>query len=211
MHAHRHVRAGFAGKCGFSVDFGRPAPCIALGHLPDTQQCVRPGAQHQFLQRPGLRPVTVPRRLKDPAPQPRYVLLMDTPIDGVPHQPVLGSVHRDGVQLAPSVRDVPRAPALSRLTSPRQRSFEPSHQDLVSDRFPRPPPEQQSPASEPRRLSAIGICLLGFLFPPRGCAPLTIEVHRFRAIYNTIRPHQALGDRTPVTAYTEHNQRKAGE
>jgi transposase InsO family protein len=30
-----------------------------------------------------------------------------------------------------------------------------------------------------------------------------MEIHRFRIIYNTIRPHQALGDRTPSTAYTE--------
>ncbi|WP_369801848.1 integrase core domain-containing protein [Nocardia sp. BMG51109] len=29
-----------------------------------------------------------------------------------------------------------------------------------------------------------------------------MEVHRFRIIYNTIRPHQTLGDRTPSTAFT---------
>ncbi|WP_425297043.1 hypothetical protein [Nocardia brasiliensis] len=27
-----------------------------------------------------------------------------------------------------------------------------------------------------------------------------MEVHRFRVIYNTLRPHQALGDRTPKGA-----------
>lgn len=30
---------------------------------------------------------------------------------------------------------------------------------------------------------------------------LDMEAHRFRIIYNTIRPHQALDDRTPKTAY----------
>lgn len=30
---------------------------------------------------------------------------------------------------------------------------------------------------------------------------LDMEVHRFRIIYNTIRPHQALADRTPKQAY----------
>jgi transposase InsO family protein len=30
---------------------------------------------------------------------------------------------------------------------------------------------------------------------------LAMEVQRFRQIYNTIRPHQALGDRTPRQAY----------
>lgn len=30
---------------------------------------------------------------------------------------------------------------------------------------------------------------------------LAMEVYRFRQIYNTIRPHQALGDRTPGSAY----------
>ncbi|KQH76727.1 hypothetical protein AO501_04705 [Mycobacterium gordonae] len=30
---------------------------------------------------------------------------------------------------------------------------------------------------------------------------LDMEAHRFRIIYNTIRPHQALADRTPIQAY----------
>jgi hypothetical protein len=33
---------------------------------------------------------------------------------------------------------------------------------------------------------------------------LDMEVHRFRIIYNTIRPHQALADRTPKQAYLDH-------
>jgi hypothetical protein len=37
---------------------------------------------------------------------------------------------------------------------------------------------------------------------------LDTEIHRFRIIYNTIRPHQALGDRTPSTAYTGCDQQK---
>jgi putative transposase len=30
---------------------------------------------------------------------------------------------------------------------------------------------------------------------------LAVEVHRFRHLYNTIRPHQALADRTPAQVY----------
>jgi transposase InsO family protein len=37
---------------------------------------------------------------------------------------------------------------------------------------------------------------------------LDMEVHRFRIIYNTIRPHQALGDRTPSEAYTGCDKQK---
>jgi hypothetical protein len=37
---------------------------------------------------------------------------------------------------------------------------------------------------------------------------LDMEVHRFRIIYNTIRPHQALGDRTLGTADTGCDQQK---
>jgi hypothetical protein len=32
-----------------------------------------------------------------------------------------------------------------------------------------------------------------------------LEVHRFRHLYNTIRPHQALADRTPAQVYTAPN------
>src|SRR2546429_6539503 len=40
---------------------------------------------------------------------------------------------------------------------------------------------------------------------------LAMEVARFRQIYNTIRPHQALGDQTPRQAYlhAEANQTPA--
>jgi transposase InsO family protein len=31
---------------------------------------------------------------------------------------------------------------------------------------------------------------------------LAVEVHRFRHLHNTIRPHQALADRTPAQVYT---------
>ena len=37
---------------------------------------------------------------------------------------------------------------------------------------------------------------------------LDMEVHRFRIIYNTIRPHQALGDRTPCAASTGCDQQQ---
>jgi putative transposase len=38
---------------------------------------------------------------------------------------------------------------------------------------------------------------------------LAVEVGRFRQIYNTIRPHQALADRTPRAAYLAGSQRIA--
>ncbi|MGV9927138.1 integrase core domain-containing protein [Nocardia rhamnosiphila] len=37
---------------------------------------------------------------------------------------------------------------------------------------------------------------------------LDMEVHRFRIIYNTIRPHQALDDRVPSAAFNDCGQRK---
>lgn len=32
---------------------------------------------------------------------------------------------------------------------------------------------------------------------------LSVEINWFRQIYNTIRPHQALGDRVPRAAYID--------
>jgi hypothetical protein len=32
-------------------------------------------------------------------------------------------------------------------------------------------------------------------------APIAVEINRYRQIYNTIRPHQALADRTPRDVY----------
>jgi putative transposase len=40
-----------------------------------------------------------------------------------------------------------------------------------------------------------------FRGPINDAGALAVEVQRFRQIYNTIRPHQALQDRTPRTAY----------
>jgi putative transposase len=40
-----------------------------------------------------------------------------------------------------------------------------------------------------------------FRGPIDDASALAVELARFRQIYNTIRPHQALQDRTPRTAY----------
>jgi putative transposase len=40
-----------------------------------------------------------------------------------------------------------------------------------------------------------------FRGPIGDAGALAVEVQRFRQIYNTIRPHQAIGDRTPRGAY----------
>jgi transposase InsO family protein len=40
-----------------------------------------------------------------------------------------------------------------------------------------------------------------FRGPIDDAGALAVELQRFRQIYNTIRPHQALGDRVPRAAY----------
>jgi putative transposase len=40
-----------------------------------------------------------------------------------------------------------------------------------------------------------------FRGPINDAGALAVEVGRFRQIYNTIRPHQAIADRTPRGAY----------
>src|SRR5438046_10149360 len=99
----RHARPGLGSQSDLPVDPGGPAPRVALRHLPHADQRVRPAPQHQLLQVPDLRPVLLPRRLEDPLPQPPYVLLMGTPVNGVPLQHVLRSVHRHRRLTCPSV------------------------------------------------------------------------------------------------------------
>jgi hypothetical protein len=100
VHSHRHLRSALRRQCHLPVDPGGPAPSVALRHLPHTDQRVRPGPQHHFLQGPDLGPVPLPRRLEDPPPQPPYVALVGRPVNGVPVRHVFGSIHRHGVQLA---------------------------------------------------------------------------------------------------------------
>ena len=63
-----------------------------------SEPCVPLVAAHGS-SKPRGRRGELPRRLEDPAPQPHYVLLMDPPVDGIPVENVVGSVHRHGVQL----------------------------------------------------------------------------------------------------------------
>ena len=105
----------------------RPAPSVALGHLPHADQRVRPGPQHHLLQVPDPRPVPLPRRLEDPPPQPPYVLLMERASRWRPSRarpPVRSPFH--GVQLALRFGR-PRRFSAQRLTCPRQRPFGPGH------------------------------------------------------------------------------------
>ena len=97
------LRPGLGSQRDLPVDPGGLAPSVALRHLPHADQRVRPGPQHQLLQVPDLRPVPLPRRLEDPLPQPPYVLLAGTPVNGVPLQHVLRSVHRHRRLTCPSV------------------------------------------------------------------------------------------------------------
>ena len=157
------------------VDPGRPAPSVALRDLPHADQRVRPGPQHHLLQAPDLRPVLLPRRLEDPAPQPRYVLLMDRASPPRPSRERRPrSVHRHGVQLVlPFARLIAQhcfkgSPThVSALSGPASR--------LVSGRLcsaigggPTTPPRF------PVVFRPTGIRLLGILFPPRTSTLLTV-------------------------------------
>jgi hypothetical protein len=104
VHAHRHLGPCLAGQRDQPVNPRRPAARVALRHLPDTYERVRPAPQHELLQVPGRRPVTLPHRLEYPAAQPPYLLLMITPVHLLPGITIkwgqaLRSVHR-GVQRA---------------------------------------------------------------------------------------------------------------
>lgn len=100
VHLHRNLRPCPRRQGNLPVDASGATPGVALGDLADAEQGVRPGPQHHLLQRPGRGPVLLPRRLEDPAPQPRYVLLVGAPVDALPVEDVLGSVHFR-VQLVP--------------------------------------------------------------------------------------------------------------
>lgn len=140
VHTPRYIRPLRRRQGNLAVDARRPTPGIALGDLPHTDKRVRPRPQHQFLQRPDHGPVLLPRRLENPAPQPDYVLLMSTPIDEIPlHSHVLGSVHRDGVQLAPSVHQAIGL-GVQRLTCPRQHPYGSGRSDRHPAGSPQRPP-----------------------------------------------------------------------
>src|ERR1700730_2417809 len=175
MHPHRHVRSRLGRQGNLPVDPGRSTPSIALSHLSHTDQRVRPGTQHQFLQRPDRGPVLFPRRLKDPAPQPRYVFLMDAPIHDAPIKNALRSVHLYGVQLALPVRTA-LGFGLPNARLPTSAPLRPQPPPLVSDRFPMitAQEERRHHDHKSRCLSAIGLRFLSILFPPRNSAPLTI-------------------------------------
>ena len=93
---------------------------------------------------------------------------------------VLGSVHLNGVQLAPSVHQAVGL-GVQRLTCPRQHPFGSGRTGLVSGRFPATTGGATAYCRESRRLSATGISLLGHPVPPRSSAPLTIGLPRDNA------------------------------
>lgn len=134
MDPHRYVRSRLGRQGNLPIDPGRSTPRIALSHLSHTDQRVRPGTQHQFLRRPDRGLILLPRRLEDPAPQPRYVFLMNASIHDASIEDALRYVHLNGVQLALPVR--PSASVFQRLTCPRQRHLRAQSPPLVFDRFP---------------------------------------------------------------------------
>src|ERR1700730_7900023 len=201
MHAHRYIRAVFGGKCYLSVDPGDSTPSVSLGYLPNAYQRVRPGTQHQFLQRPDRGPVLLPRRLEDPAPQPRYVLLMDAPIHDAPIENALRSVHLNGVQLALPVRKA-LGLGISKAHLPTSAPLRAQRPPLVSDRFPMiaAQEERRNHDHKSRCLSAIGIRFLSILFPPRDSAPLTIGLPGPKAGpdgVSTFHAHEIRSGRAP--------------
>ena len=143
---HRHLRPGLRRQRDLPVDPGGPAPSVALRHLAHADQRVRPGPQHHLLQRPDRGPVLLPRRLEDPPPQPPYVALMEPPVNGVPVQHVLRSVHRHGVQLALRFRRLDQRQR-SKAHLPTSAPFRAQPRGLVSGQLSRQPAE--GPAMTP--------------------------------------------------------------
>jgi hypothetical protein len=171
VHPHRHARPGLGSQRDLPVDPGGLAPGVALRHLPHADQRVRPGPQHQPLQAPDSRPVLLPRRLEDPLPQPPYVAFAGTPINGVPVQHALRSVHRHRRLTCPSV---PAVTICSSSTAhlPTSARFRAQAPGPVSGRlYAATGGETGYAAARSRCLSAAGIRLLGILSRP-GIPPL---------------------------------------
>src|SRR5262249_27695760 len=167
-----------------SVDPGGLAPGVQRRHLPHAAQRVGATAQHQLLQVPDLRPVTLPRRLEDPLPQPPYVLLTGTPVNGIPVQHALRSVHRHRRLTCPSVPAV-----TSRLAStahlPTSARFRARARARASARYtPQPVEAPASSTALSRCLSAAGIRFLGILSRP-GIPPLLRSAYRARPAART--------------------------
>ena len=102
---------------------------------------------------------------------------MGTPISSVPiERDALGSVHHDGVQLAPSVHQAIGL-GVQRLTCPRQHPCGFGRSGRHPAGSPRPPLEATACCRESRRLSATGIRFLGIL-SRRGIAPLLRSAYR---------------------------------
>src|SRR5947207_8473461 len=155
-----------------------PAPRVALRHLPHADQRVRPAPQHQLLQVPDLRPVLLPRRLEDPLPQPPYVLLMGTPVNGVPLQHVLRSVHRHRRLTCPSVPAVTSCFA-SKAHLPTSARFRARAPGPVSGQLYETAGEGAGHAVPLSCcLSAAGIRFLGILSRPGIPPPLTAGLPR---------------------------------
>jgi hypothetical protein len=179
MHPHRHARPGPGSQSDLPIDPGGLAPGIALRHLPHAHQRVRPAPQHQLLQAPDSRPVLLPRRLEDPLPQPPYLLFMGAPVNGVPVQHVLRSVHRHRRPTCPSVPAVTIcSPSMAHLpTSARFRTRAPGP---VSGRLSAASGGGAGHAAAlSRRLSAAGIRFLGILscrgLPPPYDRPTALQ------------------------------------
>ena len=86
---------------------------------------------------------------------------------------VLGSVHRDGVQLAPSVHQAIGL-GVQRLTCPRQHPFESGRSGRHPAGSPRRPPGAAATLSRVPSPFGHRHPLLGHPVPPRDSAPLTI-------------------------------------
>src|ERR1017187_10057953 len=63
---------------------GGLASGVQLRCLAHADQRAAPAPQHEFLQVPDRGQGTILRRLEDPLPEPPYVLLMQTPVNGIP-------------------------------------------------------------------------------------------------------------------------------
>src|SRR6266498_2330431 len=177
VHLHRHLGPRLAGQRDQLIDPRRPAARVALRRLPHADQRVTPAPQHQLLQAPRRRPVTLPHRLEDPAAQPPYLPLMMAPVHTIPGVTIergqaLRSVHR-GVQLAHQYRH---------LRSLRLKGS-PAHVSALAGRAPaRIRPVIRAPSGRRPGPAALAFLppfgrrhsLFGHPVPPGTSAPLTV-------------------------------------
>ena len=141
--------------------------------------------------------VTVPRRLEDPLPQPRYVPLMDRPVHRVPRRPRPPVRSPSGAPTCPSVRSGCTGVSPQRLTWLASAPFRARHRTGIRPVIHGPAPEGGRPAALVSRcLSSAGIRF-----------PAILSRQGFRPSYDRpTAPHRAP-DHDGVSTFRTHEIR----